>query len=76
MPLKSITIFSEYLRVIPDFTPTYVPDFRQAIADSWPGSINYAAAARDWKYSPKYKKIDDMVVPLLKEIEAEHLHHI
>jgi len=56
----------------PDFSVTYQSDFRQAIADSWPGSIDYSLATKDWKFDPKYKKLEDFSEKLLEEV-AEKL---
>lgn len=39
---------------LPDFKMAYVPDFRQAIADSWPGSIDDSAAREDWGWQAEY----------------------
>jgi threonine 3-dehydrogenase len=52
---------------------TYKPDFRQAIADSWPFSIDYSLATKDWGYDPKFKKLEDFTTPLIKEIR-DKLH--
>jgi len=39
---------------IPNFTISYKPDFRQAIADSWPMSIDDSVATADWGLQCKY----------------------
>jgi threonine 3-dehydrogenase len=38
----------------PNFTMTCQPDFRQAIADSWPTSIDDSVARHDWGWKPQY----------------------
>ena len=49
---------------MPGFTMDYAPDFRQAIANSWPQRIDDAEARRDWGWSPRYDLdalVDDMM---------------
>lgn len=49
---------------IPDFHVEYVPDYRQAIADSWPASINIEDSVNDWGFDCTYdakKTVDDML---------------
>lgn len=60
-------IAAEIKKHIPDFSISYKPDFRQAIADSWPKSINDAEARKDWNWKEKYdlpKLVENMLVNL------------
>lgn len=47
-------IAAEIKTHIPEFTIDYAPDFRQAIADSWPASIDDTAAQKDWNWKHQY----------------------
>jgi nucleoside-diphosphate-sugar epimerase len=54
---------------IPEFSVTYVPDFRQSIADSWPKSLNDSKARLDWGWQPKYD-LPSMTEDMLKNLPA------
>jgi len=53
---------------LPHFEVDYQPDFRQAIADSWPKSLNDANARQDWGWNPKVQNCDDLTSIMLKEL--------
>jgi nucleoside-diphosphate-sugar epimerase len=53
---------------IPGFEVSYKPDFRQAIADSWPQSIDDSISQKDWGYSYAYS-LDKMTEIMIKEIK-------
>ncbi len=60
-------IAEEIKKHIPEFTISYKPDFRQAIADSWPASIDDTYANKDWGWKPDFdlaKMTDDMLMNL------------
>ncbi len=44
----------EIQKHIPEFKIDYAPDFRQAIADSWPQSINDEYAQKEWGWQCHY----------------------
>jgi nucleoside-diphosphate-sugar epimerase len=54
-------------KFIPDFEISYQPDFRQAIADSWPSSIDDSGAREDWGWNHQYD-LDDITDDMLSNI--------
>ena len=55
-------------RRIPDFAIDYdVDPLRQAIADSWPNSLDDSVARDEWGWAPKYD-IDAMVADMLENL--------
>lgn len=57
-------------KVIPDFKISYVPDYRQEIADSWPDSIDDKEAREEWDWKPDYD-LDAMTQDIIKEIKLK-----
>ncbi len=58
---------AEIRKRMPSFVCDYKPDFRQAIADSWPASIDDSAARREWGWAPSYdlaRMTEDMLAVL------------
>ncbi len=56
---------------IPELEVAYDPDFRQAIADSWPQSIDDSAARKEWGWSPAYD-LKAMTEDMLAKLEKRH----
>lgn len=54
-------------KIIPEFAIRYAPDFRQKIAENWPGSIDDAVARKDWGWKPQFS-IDGMTTDMLEHI--------
>lgn len=44
---------------------SYRPDFRQAIADSWPHSLEDTRARADWGYAPEVDTLERLVAAML-----------
>lgn len=55
---------------IPSFEISYQPDFRQAIADSWPASIDDSLAQKDWNWKPAFD-IEKMTTEMLKNLKEK-----
>jgi len=47
-------IAAEIKKHIPGFTVSYNPDYRQAIANSWPESIDDSVARNDWEWKEEF----------------------
>jgi len=61
----------EIKKHIPEFEITYKPDFRQAIADSWPASIDDSVAKKDWGLSCEFdlpKMTELMITEIRKKL--------
>jgi nucleoside-diphosphate-sugar epimerase len=58
-------------KYVPGFTCTYEPDFRQAIADSWPMSVDDSAARAEWGWKPSYD-LDSMTQDMLAKLRKRH----
>lgn len=67
MSFSPAEIAAEIKKHIPEFEISYKPDFRQAIAESWPESIDDKAAREDWGWSHKYD---------LEELTSIMLEHL
>jgi nucleoside-diphosphate-sugar epimerase len=70
MSITPRDIHLEILKQLPDFKISYSPDFRQAIAESWPQSIDDSISARDWGCSYKYT-LESMTEIMLEEISKK-----
>ncbi|WP_299097928.1 NAD-dependent epimerase/dehydratase family protein [uncultured Winogradskyella sp.] len=56
---------------MPEFKMSYKPDFRQAIADSWPSSIDDSVARKDWNWSHDFD-LKTMTSEMLKQLKKKY----
>ncbi|MFA8300079.1 MAG: NAD-dependent epimerase/dehydratase family protein [Hyphomicrobiales bacterium] len=63
-------IAAEVKKRIPEFEISYKPDFRQAIADSWPACIDDEVARNDWDLKCEYD-LSAMVDVMLEKIKEK-----
>jgi nucleoside-diphosphate-sugar epimerase len=59
-------------KAIPGFEMDYAPDFRQKIADSWPGSIDDSEARKDWGWNHQFG-MDELVHVMLDGLKSGYL---
>ena len=63
-------IAAEIKKHLPNFTIKYDPDFRQAIADSWPASIDDRSARIDWDWKPRFD-LSEMTKEMLNQLRTQ-----
>jgi nucleoside-diphosphate-sugar epimerase len=77
MSFSAAELAAEIQKHIPEFVVAYEPDpVRQAIADSWPTTIDDSAARREWGWQPHYdlaRMTADMLEKLGARYRAGHL---
>ncbi|WP_430467021.1 NAD-dependent epimerase/dehydratase family protein [Winogradskyella ouciana] len=64
-------IYESIKAQMPDFEITYKPDFRQAIADSWPSSIDDSVARQDWNWQHSFD-LDAMTAEMLRALKKKY----
>jgi len=69
MSFSAGELAAEIRRHIPNFVCEYAPDERQAIADSWPRSIDDHVARNDWGWQPEYD-LCAMTADMLDQLRA------
>ena len=65
-------IASAIKKHIPEFKISYKTDFRQAIADSWPQSIDDKEARKDWKWQHRFD-LSSMTADIIKNLKKNLL---
>ena len=66
-------LVAEIQKHLPAFTCVYEPDFRQAIADTWPMEIDDSPARRDWGWQHQYDLayvVQDMLDKLSERVSS------
>ncbi|EDP70990.1 NAD-dependent epimerase/dehydratase:dTDP-4-dehydrorhamnose reductase [Flavobacteriales bacterium ALC-1] len=64
-------IFESIKKQLPEFSISYKPDFRQAIADSWPSSIDDTMARKDWNWKESFD-LETMTTEMLTQLKKKY----
>lgn len=70
MSFSPAEIGAEIKQHIPGFVMEYAPDYRQAIADSWPQSIDDSVARADWGWKHEYD-LPKMTADMLQNLQSQ-----
>lgn len=65
-----VELASSIQKVMPNFTLSIEPDFRDEIAQGWPAVVNDDEARAHWGHNPKFS-LDEMVEDMLKNISEK-----
>ncbi|MCK4547535.1 MAG: L-threonine 3-dehydrogenase [Candidatus Eisenbacteria sp.] len=71
MSFSAGELAAEIKKHIPEFAVAYEPDFRQAIADSWPMSVDDTVARKEWGWKPKFE-LAEMTKDMLEKLGQKH----
>lgn len=71
MSFSAGELAAEIKKHIPQFVCEYRPDSRQAIADSWPRSIDDREAREEWGWKPTFD-LESMTADMLEHLGARH----
>ena len=71
MSFDPVIIYNKIKEYVPDFKMTYELDpLRQAIADSWPNSLDDTCARLEWDWKPEYD-LDAMTRDMLEKLRIK-----
>jgi len=70
MSFSAEELAAEIKKHIPGFIVDYRPDFRQAIADSWPKTIDDSAAREEWGWKPDFD-LASMTADMLRAVRRK-----
>lgn len=71
MSFSAGELAAEIKKHVPNLEVVYKPDFRQAIADSWPRSVDDSCAREEWGWKPRYG-LAEMTKDMIEKLRARH----
>jgi len=67
-------LFQKIQGAFPAFHCSFEPDFRQAIAASWPESIDDSFARKDWGWKPKFD-LTQITTEMIAQLSKQYVSH-